>query len=225
MLGVIVATTAAYLVVPIRQAEAVDLERREIRVADVADLRGIDDATGTLIGGRVIARVPLGRSSLRLSRGSLANLVRRRVPLLHLREQSGSILFHVRQPSPHVGESCFAVARDLARGTMVTASDFIADACPEKRPSGMLAFDRANGILRASADLKTGMAVGRISPATAPAVEKGSKLTLVARSGPIRVERPVVALQAGRVDGRIFVIDEERNVTSVPVALETAVHQ
>jgi flagella basal body P-ring formation protein FlgA len=52
------------------------------------------------------------------------------------------------------------------------------------------------------------------------AVDKGDKLTMVSTSGPVRVTREVVALQAGRAGGRLFVRDNEGNVTSAPLAAQ-----
>ena len=72
---------------------------------------------------------------------------------------------------------------------------------------------------RAGTDLAAGTYLGRISAPPGVAVDKGAKLTLVATAGPVRVSREVVALQAGRPGGRLFVRDAEGNVTSAPLAV------
>ena len=50
-------------------------------------------------------------------------------------------------------------------------------------------------------------------------MDSGDRLTLISAVGPVRVERQVVALQAGRAGGRVFVRDAEGQVVAAPLAV------
>src|SRR5262249_47802799 len=116
---------------------------------------------------------------------------------------------------------CYALSHDVEQGAAIERKDLVKIACVAGPPAGMVRFQRSSGTVRASSDLRTGTRIGAVSPLPPPDVAKGAQLTLVSRSGPVRVNRSVVALQAGHTGNRIFVMDEERNITSVPLALDT----
>jgi flagella basal body P-ring formation protein FlgA len=115
---------------------------------------------------------------------------------------------------------CVELARPLAAGAALSNRDVVAVACDDKAEAASLRFDRLDRVVRANSDLPAGSYLGRVSLLPAVAVDKGDKLTLVSTAGPVRVTREVVALQAGRAGGRVFVRDSEGNVTSAPLAVE-----
>ena len=118
------------------------------------------------------------------------------------------------------GAGCVELATPLAAGAVLSDRHIAAVACDDEAAVPGLRFDRREGVVRVDRDLPAGTYLGRVSPPSAVAVDKGDKLTLVSTSGPVRITREVVALQVGRPGGRIFVRDAEGNVTSVPLAVE-----
>jgi hypothetical protein len=203
-------------------AAEVALGDRLIRLGDVADLSALDPSARSRLAPRVLAVIPAGRSGIALSRDALGALVRRSVPGLSVRIGAGSapLVFRVAaSAAERPGTGCAELARPLAAGAPLSAGDLSPVECREAAAPG-LRFDRLDRVARAERDLAAGTYLGRISAAPAVAVDKGAKLILVATAGPVRVSREVVALQAGRSGGRVFVRDSEGNVTSAPLAVE-----
>jgi hypothetical protein len=211
--------TAAVGLVP---AGEVVLQDRQIRLGDVVDLGGLAPEQRRRLAPRVIAVLPLGRSRAILPPEALAGLVRRAVPGLDLRMPKGvgSFTFRLAQPPAAASavKPCAELARSLFSGAALSPDDIHPVDCRAQQPS-QLRFDRLNGVVRAGEDLPAGAYLGRVSPAKAADIDAGDKLTLVATAGPVRVAREVVALQAGRAGGRVFVRDAEGNVSSAPLAL------
>jgi hypothetical protein len=200
-------------------AGEVALPDRRIRLGDVADLSGLAPAARKALAPRVIAALPGGRSRIALSREALSGLVRRSVPglVLRLRPGEGPLSFRAGPAEPQPAGSCAGLARPVPAGAALSREDLVPVGCRAGASPG-LRFDRLERVVRAQGGLAAGTYLGRISLAAAPAVAKGAKLTLVARAGPVRVTREVVALQAGRAGGRLFVQDSEGHVTSAPLA-------
>lgn len=221
LLSLLLAAAGASATVGLVPAAEVALTDRRIRLGDVVDLSRLAPAERRRLAPRVIASVPAGRSRVVLTREALRGLVRRSVPGLALRTEADgtSLTFKVaealegRPPS-----ACAELARPVAAGAAVSRDDLVPAPCRASAASAQLRFDRADRIVRASGQLAAGDYLGRISVGSAPAVDKGDKLSLVASSGPVRVSREVVALQPGRAGGRLFVRDSEGNVTSAPLA-------
>ena len=115
---------------------------------------------------------------------------------------------------------CVELARPIAAGAALSDRDVVAAACDDKAEAAPLRFDRLDRVVRVNRDLPAGTYLGRVSPPPVIAVDKGDKLTLVSTAGPVRITREVVALQAGRAGGKVFVRDAEGNVTSAPLAVE-----
>jgi Chaperone for flagella basal body P-ring formation len=201
----------------------IELQSARIRLADVADLSALPAALRARFALRIVAVLPPGRRSVRLSRDSVAGLVRRSVPGLELRSGGGGEpMTFVAPPMPakdELGEACKALTRPLAHDEAVVASDVETVPCDRVPPEGMLRFDRRGGVLRAAAPLEAGAFLGRVALPAAAAVDAGDRLTLVATVGPVKVEREVVAMQPGRSGGRLFVRDEQGQVSSAPLAI------
>lgn len=221
LFNLLLAAAGATVTVGLTPAAEVALPDRRIRLGDVADLSALDPSARSRLAPRVLAVIPAGRTGLTLSREALGALVRRSVPGLRVRTQAGeaALAFRVTMGAdegPRTG--CAELARPLAAGAAVSSDDLVPVACRETAASG-LRFDRLDRVARAERDLEAGTYLGRVSVSPAVAVDKGAKLTLVATAGPVRVSREVVALQAGRSGGKVFVRDNEGNVTSAPLAV------
>ncbi|MEA3064408.1 MAG: hypothetical protein QOJ27_847, partial [Sphingomonadales bacterium] len=215
------AAAGATVTVGLAPAADVALPGREIRLGDVADLGGLPAGVRARLAPRVIAAIPAGRSGITLSREALRTLVRRSVPALDLRTGPGeaAIIFRIQATAgDRPAGACAELARPLADGAVLSSEDLVPVACRDHAASPPLRFDRLNRVVRADGGIEAGTYLGRISAPPAVAVDKGDKLRLVATAGPVRVSRDVVALQAGRPGGRLFVRDAEGNVTSAPLA-------
>lgn len=199
----------------------IDLPGREVRLGDVA---GLAPVAHPGLASRVIASVPRGRTQLSMTREALASLVRRSVPGLagRMLAGAGSVTFKASpQPVEPKGQlsACAATAQPVAQGAALKPADIVAVPCEAEPVVVPVRFDRRAGAVRASAPLSAGTRLGRLALPGAPDIDKGDKLTLVSAVGPVRVERQVVALQAGRSGGRVFVRDAEGQVLAAPLAV------
>jgi flagella basal body P-ring formation protein FlgA len=113
---------------------------------------------------------------------------------------------------------CSVLAAPVAAGEALVPSGLIPAACRPGASRAPLRLDRAGGIVRAEADLEAGAYLGRIALPAPPAVTPGEALTLVSTVGPVTIRRSVVALQPAKAGERLFVRDEEGQVTSVALA-------
>lgn len=222
LVTLLLAAAGASVTVGLVPAAEVTLPGRQIRLGDVADLSALPPSARSRLAPRVLAVVPAGRTGISLTREALAALVRRSVPALQVRPEADGapLAFRVEPAAAEPKRTgCAELARPLAAGAPLGDGDLNAVDCREEAASG-LRFDRLDGVARAERDLAAGAYLGRIAAMPSVAVDKGDKLTLVSTSGPVRVTREVVALQAGRRGGRVFVRDSEGNVTSAPLAVQ-----
>lgn len=214
---------AAGLIVPMTMHSHVRLKGTEIRVSDVVDLTSLGVDQRRILADRVIARLPQGRRTIALSRSAIATLVRRSVPMLRPSPMAGEMSFTTDPVRPDVDGDCAALVRPVASGLPLALEDLIDAPCAAP-PAGMLRFDRNSGALHAAADLPAGLPLGRVALSTPPAVEAGSRLTLVSAIGPVSITRDVVALQPGTDGRRIFVRDGDGQVSAVALKLEPKEH-
>lgn len=224
ILNLLPAAAGAVVTLGLTPAAEVALPDRQIRLGDVADLSGLEPGARARLGPRVIAAIPAGRSGITLSRESLRALVRRSVPALHLRAEADEAPIALRvaaSAEARVAGACAELARPLAAGAPLSDADLVPVACRDETAAAPLRFDRLSKVARADGEIAAGTYLGRISAPGTVAVDKGDKLTLIASAGPVRVSREVVALQAGRHGGRLFVRDSEGNVTSAPLAAKS----
>jgi flagella basal body P-ring formation protein FlgA len=226
--SLLLAAAGAAVMVGLTPAAEVALPGRDIRLGDVADLSGLEPSVRAALAPRVIAAIPAGRSRFTLSREALRGLVRRSVPALALRSgaDEAPLLFRIAQPAgERPAGTCAELARPVTAGAALSKEDLVPAACRTTAALPDLRFDRLNGVVRTNGTLAAGTYLGRISAAEAPVVDKGETLTLVASAGPVRVMREVVAMQAGRAGGRLFVRDAEGHVTSAPLAADPGAGQ
>lgn len=203
------------------------LKDRNIRMGDVAALTGLTLAGHKRFASRVIATLPRGRASISVTRDDAIRLVRRNVPGLGGRAEGGnqSVSFRLSPPLSDIHaspEGCARTSQPIAAGAALKPADVVMVACSGERMKSALTFDRRSSAVRAATSLAAGVDLGRLVLSIAPDVDKGDKLMLVSSVGPVRVERSVVALQAGRSGGRVFVLDAEGQVVAAPLAVANA---
>lgn len=200
-------------------ADRIVLRDRHIRMRDVAAGVGRDGPGRNDPASLVIASVPEGVVVTTLSRRAIASLIARRLP--GVRVDIGSairpVTFRLPARQRAAGSACQALADARAAGQLVTADVLRPAACAGADPRA-LRFDRRAGQLVAAVDLAEGAKVGRVAPPPTPAIRRGEALRLIARDGPVSVERPVTAMQAGRAARAVFVRDADGQVFAVRVA-------
>jgi flagella basal body P-ring formation protein FlgA len=196
--------------------ETIEIEGSELRLGDLTALRGFAAAVRGQDGARVIAALPAGRSSVVVTRGALAELVGRSPAAVRLELEAPEQRIVIRRAA-EASRRCFAAARAIVAGERISAADLVPADCRPAAEVASLRLDRADGSVRAGADIAVGDYVGRVAPAQGAEVPAGSALSLVSRVGPVTIRRPVVALQPGRAGGNVFVRDGDGQVFSVRV--------
>lgn len=208
------AIVAASLV--LTDLDSVILRDRLVRIGDVARA---DDA----IAGMVIARLPAGRSGVSLSRRAIAALIRRAVPgvVISGGERPGDIaLAMVPLPKDGVPASnCYVARRALRAGETVTTDLVERGRCGSAR--GVLMFDTEQQKVLTRKEVGAGAPLGRLRLPQAPAVRTGDAVTLVARVGPVTIERNVIAMQAGTSGRALFVRSGDGKVFAAPFSAGT----
>lgn len=195
-------------------ANRIELSGRDVRIADVT---GPDSAQGRL----VIARLPIGRTSITISRTQLATLVRHALPGTAVEENgSGTILLAAPAAPIEPPQSCLELLAGRRAGEPILSSDVRPTAC-DGHPSE-LRFDSLSGANFAASDLPSGAIIRRVTLEAAPGVRRGQRLTLASSVGPVMIERPVTAVQAAKPrDRRIFVRTADGEILSAPLQAET----
>jgi len=191
------------------------LSRPALTLADVA-------GSGNLgrLGAVEIARLPVGRDRLSLSRRAIATLVRRAVPGIVVDGGDARIVTFRFVRRAEAGEgACEVTSAALAAGTAITRDKIAVGPCAAA--TAALRYDAARGYLVAGRDLPAGSPLGHLAVPPPATVARGDAMTLVSRAGPVTVERPVTALQSGREGKRVFVRDSRGHVFAAPVATVT----
>jgi hypothetical protein len=197
-------------------ADEIVLDGPELRVADLVRL----DRADPEIAGRVIARMPAGRSILVLEEEAVANLLERAVPGLGIADvQAGrTIRIRIVPRAPRLRDGCLVTNAAVARGAAITARSIAPATCDPARDPASVRFDTRTGSLRAAAPLAAGAYLGRTAVPADIAIEPGARVTLVSSVGPVRIERAVTALQPGRPGRSLFVRDADGEVFAAPLA-------
>lgn len=208
---------AAALVAVITGQDIVRLEGDQIRLGQVVELTSASASLGKV----VIARLPDGSARIELTRAQLASLAVRAVPGLAVETGQGSVSFiraeHMRRPGP----ACFEAAVPVVAGAPITRSDAIRTGCDDTRMAARLRFDPSSRSALAAGPVAVGDYLGAVRLGDAPTVRRGDLLTLRSRSGPVTIERSVIAMQPAHTpDRKVFVKDEDGQVFAGPLGLE-----
>lgn len=217
MTTLLLAIAAAAAVPPVTADGEIVLAGREIRVRDAADLSELPARERARLGARVIATLPAGRTSIALSRETIAVLARRAgVDIAPAAVASAPVLFSTR-PLPALAASACRRLRDaVPEGGIVTPANAEETSCETSHAPALLRYDRDAGVVRAGASLAAGAFLGRVALPDAPMVARGDALAIVSRVGPVEVRRSVTALQSLRHGTRLFVRAEDGTIFAVP---------
>lgn len=190
-----------------------------VRLGDVVQL---DVADRQRIGAIVIARAPTGARHVQVSRADLLLLARRAVPGLQVEEAAeGMITLRVEAAATEETRQCFEVAAPVAQDEFISAEDVNAVSCDRQQATAALRHDRETGAAVAARALAPGDYLGRIHLGQPAIVRRGDKLVLQSRSGPVVIERPVVAMQSGKAsDRRIFVQTDDGTTIATDLSVE-----
>jgi len=191
------------------------LSRPAVTLADVAGRGGLGR-----LGAVEIARLPVGRDRLSLSRRAIAALVRRAVPGMVVEGGDARIVTfrYVRRAEAGAG-GCQATSAAIAAGAAITRDKIAAGPCAAITTA--IRYGATRGYLVARRDLPAGSPLGHLVVPPPATVAKGDAMTLVSRAGPVTVERSVIALQSGSVGRQVFVRDRGGHVFAAPVATVT----
>lgn len=218
--GLIIAGMAGGLTVSLTDDSTVEVEAGDVRIRDIAVLKGTSSAA---IGGRVVARLARGASAT-ISRGQAATLIRRAVPGAAIEgSQTGFIAIRSRPRLGPLGtRSCFEASQPRLKGERVTIADAVACPCDPLRRKSALGGD-ASGQVIAGEPIAAGDYLGAVRLGAEPPLKREDKLELVSRAGPVTVRRKVVALQDARQgDRKLFVQAADGTVLTAAIAPEIA---
>ncbi len=201
--------------------EAVELGRREVRVADLVSLDCIEAVERPRVGALVVATLPGDGRPATLSRAAVADLVRRRVPALanlstETMGQSVSFRSSAQTAAPRT-PICYAAAHAIETDEPLTRADVVAAACILNSERANLRYDRLHGAVRASEHLIAGEYLGPLAALPGVFPDADDALILSAAIGPVRIERDVVAVQPSLGEA-IFVRDRDGDVFRAEVA-------
>ncbi|MGK6317915.1 flagella basal body P-ring formation protein FlgA [Sphingomonas sp. DT-204] len=197
----LIAAAIAVASLVLTDRDSIMLRDRLVRIGDVA-------RADAAIAGTVIARLPAGRGGVSLSRRAIAALIRRAVPgvVISGGERAGDVALTMPPALPKDGAStsnCHVARHAIRAGETVTADLIERGRCGSVR--GLLMFDAERQKVLARRAIGRGTPLGRLRLPEAPAVRKGDALALVARIGPVTIERNVTAMQAGTGGRALFV--------------------
>lgn len=189
------------------------LPDRYIRVGDLAVAPGHEAV--------VIGRLPSGRDAVLVDRDDARRMVRNRLPSLAfaLRYDSPVNLVHQRAEAGPSG-ACLATREDLAPGQPVLAENVEAIPCSGRPVAAGLGYDADRATPVARLPIPAGSYLGPLRVRRSAPVASGQAMSLRFVSGPVVVEREVVALQPGFPGSNAFVRTAEGEVISARVAAD-----
>ena len=110
---------------------------------------------------------------------------------------------------------CLKVLTAQAPNSIPDPADFQGVACPERGLRPAFRHDANRGFVRVARPLERGEIVLRYAQFATDGVRPGQTLLLRFVSGPVQIEREVVALQAARPGQRLFVKAGDGQILSV----------
>ena len=112
--------------------------------------------------------------------------------------------------------TCLTALAAIPAGSAPVRGDFAAAPCTAESQAA-LRYEPGSRVTRATRDIAEGETIVAPPASLLPDVRVGDTLFLVARVGTATVERPVVAAQAGRRGGTIFVRTPDGHLVSAPM--------
>jgi flagella basal body P-ring formation protein FlgA len=214
-MGGTILSAAAGLTAVLTGANHITLAGSDVRLGDVARVRGADAGVASEV---IIARLAAGKSAT-LSREAIAQLVRRAVPSIKVVIGAGTDIILEAPTVGAVASRCVEAAAAIVPGGQISNKDVRAVVCSSTRTTAAVVRDHDRGIATAAAAIQPGDYLGQLLVTDAPPVARGDKLALVSKSGPVTIVRHVTALQSAAPEQRrLFVRTEDGSVFSAPIA-------
>lgn len=198
---------------------------REVRLGDIADVSALPADIRARAAVLVLAHVPPHQRQLRISAARLAERARARLPLLagYLGSDDGRVVT-VRFNGPEasappraaVSADCMRVVKPIAPGAAPIAGELEQANCGPAAIKRAFGYDPINHVARAVRSLSVGEVVAAPPASSIAAVRAGDSYTLTARSGPVAVQRRVVAVQPARAGEEMFVAGDDGQVFAAP---------
>ncbi|WP_371395866.1 hypothetical protein [Fretibacter rubidus] len=203
--------------------DTLDLDRNDVRVKDVVDMRSLSPTLASRISDKAIATRTGSQAVIKLTRSDIADLVRKRVPVLSdikTSEPDDFISIHFPKIEKNISDrtfSCYELMGFVPEGTALTRENLRPVSCDAKREKIALRYDKPTRLVRTIANANAGQYLGRVSVPKTMFADKGDPLTLQVIIGPVKIEKKVWALQPAHAADKIFVKDREGTVLRVPV--------
>ncbi len=203
---------------------------RDVRLGEVADLSGLPPEIRARAADLQLLKLAAGAREVRISQRLLSERARAQMPLL-ARYMPASPVGQVtirldaagdeaKRQALAPGEPCMVVLNQIAAGVAPRAEDLQTVPCGEIRPARAFGFDPTARVARALRALPPGETVAAIAPSSLTAVRPGDAYVVTARSGPVVVQRQVVALQAAKPGKSMFVKGADGQVFTAPAPAE-----
>lgn len=122
----------------------------------------------------------------------------------------------ISRASPGTGAECVRMLRPVGPGEAVTVADVEAVTCAVAKPERPFRLDPRWRVALAARSLIAGEVLAGPAASTLAAVRAGDVLFVIARAGPVTVERRVQAVQPARIGEPLFVRGEDGQVFRAP---------
>lgn len=203
---------------------------RDVRLGDIADLSSLPLELRARAADLPLLHLAAGAREIRIPESLLTERARAQMPALARYLPSApvgqvTIRFDAAgdEPARQVlspGEPCMVVLSPIAAGVAPRAEDLQSAPCGEVRPARAFSFDRTARVARALRALHPGETVAAIAPSSLTAVRPGDAYVVTARSGPVVVQRQVVAVQPAKPGQSMFVKGADGEVFAAPAPTE-----
>jgi hypothetical protein len=200
------------------------VDRPELRLADLIDLTVLPAPLRKLASELVLARFPSRDRRFAVRDSDILARARARVPALAswLPPSSGRLIrISVKARTPEAGRVaadkdpvCIRALRPIAVGIVPSREDFDAAPCEPESPRTFRYVSGA-GAVRAVRPIAEGEVVGAWPDFGGERIAVGQRLTLKAFTGPVHVEREVVATQSALPGQHVFVQNSDGVVQSI----------
>jgi hypothetical protein len=199
---------------------AVNLDRPQVRLGDVADLAPLPPALRPKASSLIVGWLDRGAEA-RFSANEVAARARALMPALGPwlppELASGAQTIDVRLRSDRTEQdfvlaTCLRAMRTVAAGDVGSVADFTPVACTGRASQRAFRYDTAIGALRVERRLEAGEVVWGAPRAALVIVTPGEPLYLSARVGPVEVVRQVRAVQSAKQGEALFVRADDGSV-------------
>lgn len=203
-------------------ATEIQLDEPSLRIEDVVLLNCLEAHERQRVGQFEIARLTGHLHTDALSREAIANLIRRRVPMLGDMALSGAprdtiLLRAPAADAPAQGaRSCYVAIRSISADEPISEAAVEPATCPDGAFQSPITYDRVAALTRARRFIAEGEPIGAMPAPPSIVADAGEELAIIVRVGPIAIERRVEAISASD-GGSVFVRDDEGVVFSVPM--------